>query len=289
LRIICFYNNYKHLSQNFLNIITQRSNSRTARNIILCFSPYFSFRKFISPYAKTAIKNTDRKQICRQPLFGPNIHLQSTVISRRSGLQDCSTHQTKSVQNSDRISDLGSYKSNSTNNFCLISLSKRNRPVSAPAGQLRCTQFSSSRLQLAQKESEVPQVIKCQPRVIKVTAYKNGTRSIFAKIAVPSIKLLLEECTEKLNLNMAARRVFLADGTEALEPKDIPHDADIYISIGEPFLDPFKKIKGKKTNSIWLQGLEQVADVPCLLRKERVGELGHRVTYCVSIKRAALG
>uniref|UniRef100_A0A674HUE9 Doublecortin domain containing 1 n=1 Tax=Terrapene triunguis TaxID=2587831 RepID=A0A674HUE9_9SAUR len=212
-------------------------------DIILCFSPYFSFRKFISPYAKTAIKNTDRKQISRQPLFGPNIHLQSTVVSRRSGLQDRSTHQTKSVQNSDRISDLGSYKSNSTNNFCLISPSKRNRPVSAPAGQLRCTQFSSSRLQLAQKESEVPQVIKCQPRVIKVTAYKNGTRSIFAKIAVPSIKLLLEECTEKLNLNMAARRVFLADGTEALEPKDIPHDADIYISTGEPFLDPFKKIK----------------------------------------------
>uniref|UniRef100_A0A8C3T3Y3 Doublecortin domain containing 1 n=1 Tax=Chelydra serpentina TaxID=8475 RepID=A0A8C3T3Y3_CHESE len=183
------------------------------------------------------------KQNSRQPLFGPNIHLQSAVVSRRSGLQDCSTHQTKSVQSSDRISDLGSYKSNSTNNFCLISPSKRNRPVSAPAGQQRCTQFSSSRLQLAQKESEVPQVIKCQPGVIKVTAYKNGTRSIFAKIAVPSIKLLLEECTEKLNLNMAARRVFLADGTEALEPKDIPHDADIYISTGEPFLDSFKKIK----------------------------------------------
>lgn len=34
--------------------------------------------------------------------------------------------------------------------------------------------------------------------------------------------------------------------------------------------------------------LEQVADVPCLLRKERVGELGHRVTYCVSIKRVSI-
>ncbi|XP_075783900.1 doublecortin domain-containing protein 1 isoform X4 [Pelodiscus sinensis] len=200
-------------------------------------------RKFISPYAKTAIKNTKGKKISRRPLFGPNIRLQSAVVSRRSGLRDCSTHQTKSVQSSDRISDLGNYKSNTTNNFCLISSSKRNRPVSAPAGQLRCTQFSTSRLQLAQKESEVLQVIKCQPGIIKVTAYKNGTRSIFSKVAVPSIKLLLEECTEKLNLNMAARRVFLADGTEALEPKDIPHDADIYISTGEPFLNPFKKIK----------------------------------------------
>ncbi|XP_067388214.1 doublecortin domain-containing protein 1 [Emydura macquarii macquarii] len=200
-------------------------------------------RNFISPYAKAAIKNTTGKQNSRQPLFGPNIRLQSAMVSRRSGLQDYSTHQTKSVQSCDRLSDLDSYKSNSTNNFCLISPSKRNRPVSAPTGQLRCTQFSSSRLQLAQKESEVPQVIKCQPGVIKVTAYKNGTRSISTKVAVPSIKLLLEECTEKLNLNMAARRVFLADGTEALEPKDIPHDADIYISTGEPFLDPFKKIK----------------------------------------------
>lgn len=35
---------------------------------------------------------------------------------------------------------------------------------------------------------------------------------------------------------MAAQWVFLADGTEALEPKDIPHDADVYISTGETFL-----------------------------------------------------
>lgn len=45
---------------------------------------------------------------------------------------------------------------------------------------------------------------------------------------------------------MAARRVFLADGTEALKPEDIPLEADVYVSMGEPFLDPFKKIKGKK-------------------------------------------
>ncbi|XP_030056543.1 doublecortin domain-containing protein 1 isoform X2 [Microcaecilia unicolor] len=57
------------------------------------------------------------------------------------------------------------------------------------------------------------------------------------------MKVLLENCTEKLKLHRAAKRVFLADGTEALEPKDIPHDADIYVSTGEPFLDPFKKIK----------------------------------------------
>ncbi|ERE72166.1 doublecortin domain-containing protein 5 [Cricetulus griseus] len=57
---------------------------------------------------------------------------------------------------------------------------------------------------------------------------------------------LLEACTHKLNLNMAARRVFLADGSEAFKPEDIPHEANVYISTGEPFLDPFKKLKVTK-------------------------------------------
>lgn len=52
---------------------------------------------------------------------------------------------------------------------------------------------------------------------------------------------LLEECTEMLILNMAAQWEFLADSTEALEPKDIPHDVDVYISTEETFLDPLKK------------------------------------------------
>ncbi|RXM31732.1 Doublecortin domain-containing protein 5 [Acipenser ruthenus] len=60
---------------------------------------------------------------------------------------------------------------------------------------------------------------------------------------------LLEECTVKLNLNTAARRVFLLSGEEAHEPKDIPHDAEVYISTGEPFVDPFKKIKDHLTLS----------------------------------------
>lgn len=44
-----------------------------------------------------------------------------------------------------------------------------------------------------------------------------------------------------LILNMAAQWEFLADSTEALEPKDIPHDVDIYISTEETFSDPLKK------------------------------------------------
>ncbi|XP_066492130.1 doublecortin domain-containing protein 1 [Tiliqua scincoides] len=220
-------------------------------------------KKCISPYTKKA-KKTEEKQ--REPLLGPKSNLQSSVVSKRSELQDGSTHQMKSVPSSDRISKLVRYKSNSTNNFFLLSRSKRNRPVSAPPGQLRCPLFPPSKFHLAQKASEVPHIFMRQPEILRVTAYKNGTINIFVKVAVPpSIRLLLEECTEKLKLNMAARRVFLADGTEALDAIDIPHDADVYISTGEPFSNPFKKIKDHlllMKNATWtLNGLVLPGDV----------------------------
>ncbi|KAB0401838.1 hypothetical protein E2I00_018824, partial [Balaenoptera physalus] len=193
----------------------------------------------MSSQAKAVIKPTEDYL---QPQFGPNRLLRSAAASEGSGLQDCSTHQTASDHSHDEISDPDSYKSNSKNNSFFISASKRNRPVSAPVGQLRVAEFSSLKFKLDQDWHRLSQRYKLQPRVIRVTAYKNGSRTVFAKVTVPTITLLLEECTEKLNLNMAARRVFLADGTEALEPEDIPCEADVYVSTGEPFLDPFKKI-----------------------------------------------
>lgn len=56
---------------------------------------------------------------------------------------------------------------------------------------------------------------------------------------------LLEDCTLKLRLNSAARRVFLADGMEAHTPEDIPQDADVFISTGEAFVDPLAEIRGR--------------------------------------------
>uniref|UniRef100_A0A8B9XEK8 Doublecortin domain containing 1 n=1 Tax=Bos mutus grunniens TaxID=30521 RepID=A0A8B9XEK8_BOSMU len=196
-------------------------------------------REFMSSQAKAVIKTTEEYL---QPQFGPNRLLHSAAVSEGSGLQDCSTHQTASDHSHDEISDPDSYKSNSKNNSCFISVSKRNRPVSAPVGQLRVAEFSS-KFKWDQNWHRLSQRHKLQPRLIRVTAYKNGSRTVFAKVTVPTITLLLEECTEKLNLNTAARRVFLADGTEALEPEDIPREADVYVSTGESFLDPFKKIK----------------------------------------------
>ncbi|XP_054441943.1 doublecortin domain-containing protein 1 [Pteronotus mesoamericanus] len=196
-------------------------------------------RELMSSQAKAVIKTTEDYW---QPQFGPNRLLLSAAISEGSGFQDCSTHQKASDHSHDEISDPESYKSNSKNNSCFISASKRNRPVSAPAGQLRVTEFSS-KFQSAQNWNRISQRHKLQPKVIRVTAYKNGSVTVFAKVTAPTITLLLEECTEKLRLNKAARRVFLADGTEALKPEDILCEADVYVSMGEPFLDPFKKIK----------------------------------------------
>ncbi|XP_035885067.1 doublecortin domain-containing protein 1 isoform X2 [Phyllostomus discolor] len=194
----------------------------------------------MSSQAKAVIKTTEDYL---QPQFGPNRLLLSAAISEGSGLQDCSTHQKASDHSRDEISDPESYKSNSKNNSCFISASKRSRPVRAPAGQLRVAEFSSSKFQSAQNWDRMSQRQKLQPRVIRATAYRNGSRTVFAKVTAPTISLLLEECTEKLRLNKAARRVFLADGTEALRPEDVPHEADVYVSVGEPFIDPFKKIK----------------------------------------------
>ncbi|KAB0370917.1 hypothetical protein FD755_017326, partial [Muntiacus reevesi] len=196
-------------------------------------------KEFMSSQAKAVIKTTEDYL---QPQFGPNRLSHSVAVSEGSGLQDCSTHQTASDHSHDEISDPDSYKSNSKNNSWFISASRRNRPVSTPVGQLRVPEFSS-KFKWNQNWHRLSQRHKLQPRLIRVTAYKNGSRTVFAKVTVPTITLLLEECTEKLNLNMAARRVFLADGSEALEPEDIPCEADVYVSTGEPFLDPFKKIK----------------------------------------------
>ncbi|XP_040601906.1 doublecortin domain-containing protein 1 isoform X3 [Mesocricetus auratus] len=186
--------------------------------------------------AKAVIKTTDG---CWQLQFGPNRLLYSAAVSEGSGLQDCSTHQTASDHSKEEPSNSDSCKSKSKNNSCFMSASKRNRPVSAPVGQSRASESS-----LKPKSPHNCQVgYQRQPRIIRVTAYKNGSGTVFANIAAPTIALLLEACTHRLNLNMAARRVFLADGSEAFKPEDIPHEANVYVSTGEPFLDPFKKIK----------------------------------------------
>ena len=54
------------------------------------------------------------------------------------------------------------------------------------------------------------------------------------------VSQLLEECTEKLGLNKAARRLFLDSGREVLSEDDLERDVEVYVSTGEPFRNPIK-------------------------------------------------
>ncbi|XP_031227141.1 doublecortin domain-containing protein 1-like [Mastomys coucha] len=151
--------------------------------------------EFMSNQAKAVIKTTDG---CLQLQFGPNQLSHSAAVSEGSSLQDCSTHQTDHSQ--EEPSNPDSYKSKSKNNSCFMWASKRNRAVSMPVGQPRVSD-SSLKFKSPHNCQGLSQRYKLQPRVIRVTAYKNGYGTVFAKITVPTIAL---EYTDKLSLNMAA-------------------------------------------------------------------------------------
>ncbi|XP_070543245.1 doublecortin domain-containing protein 1-like isoform X3 [Ptychodera flava] len=97
------------------------------------------------------------------------------------------------------------------------------------------------------------------PQIIKCFAYKNGQRDVFAEVSAPNIKLLLEQCTVRLGLTTAARRIFLSDGVEVLLGSDIERGAEVYISCGENFKDPLGSEKSsaamKKTASWTVNGV----------------------------------
>ncbi|XP_043561511.1 doublecortin domain-containing protein 1-like isoform X1 [Chiloscyllium plagiosum] len=189
-------------------------------------------RKCRSPYKMTIHIRTQR---AKPPLRSPVGSLPCSQ-TRRSRFQS-------SIESCGVVSDCESsnsiHKKKSSLRFPRIK-----RCLSAPPGSVRKAHSSlSSRLLSGHRNSKEKPLFKRQQWIIKVTAYKNGTSDVSAKITASSIKLLLEACTTRLDLNTAARRVFLANGREAFEPRDIPHNADVYISTGEPFMDPSKKIK----------------------------------------------
>ncbi|XP_019624711.1 PREDICTED: uncharacterized protein LOC109470271 [Branchiostoma belcheri] len=138
---------------------------------------------------------------------------------------------------------------------------KRKRPSSAPAtrNRARSNSFSSYAPQSSARTgsstgAKIKPLYKKQPKVITVTAFKNGGRDVFTRVTAPTIKELLEMCTIKLGLLSAARRVFLTDGREAFSPKDIPREAEVYISQGEPYRDPYKPVKTQeqlKRGAMW--------------------------------------
>ncbi|XP_013404290.1 uncharacterized protein LOC106169385 isoform X2 [Lingula anatina] len=128
---------------------------------------------------------------------------------------------------------------------------KKKRPYSAPIRPRPYSATSSTGRPASGKKGKIKPVYKRQPFTIVATAFKNGSRETFVNVAAPTIKELLEQCTDKLGLTAAARRVFLDDGIEVFSPREIPRDAEIYISQGEPFKNPFLPLK---RNNMMKQG-----------------------------------
>ncbi|KAL4224512.1 doublecortin domain-containing protein [Mactra antiquata] len=125
-----------------------------------------------------------------------------------------------------------------------VKRNKLNRPTSAASTLSyygRNRQWSSKSTYYGGRK--IKSQYKKQPHTIRVTAFRNGSREVFVRWAAPSIKMLLEFCTDKLGLPFAARRIFLEDGIEVFHEKDIPMDGEVYISTGENYKDPYAVTK----------------------------------------------
>ena len=69
---------------------------------------------------------------------------------------------------------------------------------------------------------------------IRCTVIKAGDRSRFAQLCVSSLYQLLDEATAKLQLPIAARRAFLADGQEVKSVLEIPRNGEVFVSSSMP-------------------------------------------------------
>ncbi|XP_031565530.1 doublecortin domain-containing protein 1-like isoform X2 [Actinia tenebrosa] len=87
---------------------------------------------------------------------------------------------------------------------------------------------------------------KKKPKVICIRAFQNGNRENFARVTAPDLLQLLDNCTLKLGLVSAARKLFFSDGTLITDSRLIEKDDDVYVSCGEAFKDPYSTLKEKE-------------------------------------------
>ncbi|XP_048584983.1 doublecortin domain-containing protein 1 [Nematostella vectensis] len=148
---------------------------------------------------------------------------------------------------------------------------KRNRPMSAPVVRQRSVSVTSgtgstfshiSRSMYSNSPGSVAgstvrrnkPLYKKKPRTLCVQAFQNGNRDNYARVTAPDLQQLLDNCTAKLGLVSAARKLFLGDGEQVISPRQIKKDADIYVSCGEPFKDPyaaFQKREELRRSASW--------------------------------------
>ena len=103
----------------------------------------------------------------------------------------------------------------------------------------------------------------------RITLYKNGEGSEHVKspraIVVRSIIQLLNDATKILNLDWAARRLFLPGGKEVFVMKDIIGAKEVVVSCGEPFV-PWKKEEAASDGASKAKSPREIAVSPPRLR-----------------------
>ncbi|CAD5115835.1 DgyrCDS4773 [Dimorphilus gyrociliatus] len=154
---------------------------------------------------------------------------------------------------------------------------RRGRPVSAPAFRRPLSSTYGSRPASAKSTaSKVKSLYRKLSRPIVCTAFKNGDRSIFCRVTAPDFRTLLDLCTDKLGLTSAARRAFYDDGMEITKHDSIERDAEVYISCGENFKDPFtgakRSIKLSKKVNWTVGGVVQTGETKKQFTKPRISK-----------------
>ena len=183
----------------------------------------------IADYTRSKHSNKDARIILSSPYSSPDLLLDQP-------------HPTSTPENRRTLS------------FTLTPPTRQTRPHSTPAHSparsklrnnvgrpSRPTSFTSttsavgSATATAKKRGAGKPLYQRDKRVLCVVAFPNGSRESHARITAPDISQLMEECTRKLSLQSAARKLFLCDGTEVVDPDQLPKNCHVYVSKGEPF------------------------------------------------------
>ena len=90
-----------------------------------------------------------------------------------------------------------------------------------------------------------PQLLPLPPAVSSVEPFSLPPAVSSVEPFSPFSPQLLEMATDRLQFSVAARRLFLADGSEVFSERDVPREAEVYVSSGEGFRDPYKGIMSK--------------------------------------------
>jgi len=120
---------------------------------------------------------------------------------------------------------------------------------------------SQSEEPLRRPAKESTQRLYSKPKTIRVNAVPNGeTKQRAVVVFGGNMKQLLDACTSRLDLNSAARRLFMMDGEEITDFSEIKRDQYVSVSCGEGFLRARDRLHRQELKATWSRLNRQPAD-----------------------------